>query len=509
MKNGKIGRVRIRTLLEMRPAFDGFAGIPQETRLLFRALASSEKIEVEGLLQASLRFLARGVSKSSNDEALGSTASYINTHSRAVISMSTKPSKDFFSEISIYIKRRYVAWRIMLLTYLSRSVFSVKTYLFESRFFEAFLWDALFDKTLPAGDFSLVTSKNFRICQIPWNIFQLAGLKSLKISSRVFYPRLNTLGFDCFIAQTPYPGRVSRNTALIVRYHDALPIFMPHAFANKSKHQSMHFYALRSNVASGAYFACVSESTRQDLIRLFPEVEARSVVIHNVVSHHYFLETSSSQQVSRIVALRRNQALMGDASVHEAGQDSFKYVLMVSTIEPRKNHMRLMAALDRIRERCDSNLKLIVVGNVGWEAEHIVKEIKVRAQAGIMYALNDVAASDLRVLYRHAEATVCPSLAEGFDFSGIECMRSGGVVIASDIAVHREVFGEAAMYFNAYSSEELADAMGRLLYDEGAIEERNRLRTHGAVVSERYLPEVILPQWESFLSRVATVTDDM
>ncbi|AOI81610.1 hypothetical protein WI67_03680 [Burkholderia cepacia] len=200
---------------------------------------------------------------------------------------------------------------------------------------------------------------------------------------------------------------------------------------------------------------------------------------------------------------------MGDASVHEAGQDSFKYVLMVSTIEPRKNHMRLMAALDRIRERCDSNLKLIVVGNVGWEAEHIVKEIKVRAQAGIMYALNDVAASDLRVLYRHAEATVCPSLAEGFDFSGIECMRSGGVVIASDIAVHREVFGEAAMYFNAYSSEELADAMGRLLYDEGAIEERNRLRTHGAVVSERYLPEVILPQWESFLSRVATVTDDM
>jgi len=63
-----------------------------------------------------------------------------------------------------------------------------------------------------------------------------------------------------------------------------------------------------------------------------------------------------------------------------------------------------------------------------------------------VFLLNNVPADDLRVLYRHAAATVCPSLAEGFDFSGVEAMRCGGVVLASDIPVHREVYQDAAHY---------------------------------------------------------------
>ena len=47
-------------LLEMRPAFDGYAGIPQEVRLLFRGLRMLKRYDVAGMMQLSHRVLAKG-----------------------------------------------------------------------------------------------------------------------------------------------------------------------------------------------------------------------------------------------------------------------------------------------------------------------------------------------------------------------------------------------------------------------------------------------------------------
>ena len=51
---------KIRVLLELRPALEGYAGIPQETRLLFRGLSATEGIELEGLLVPAFRRLSHG-----------------------------------------------------------------------------------------------------------------------------------------------------------------------------------------------------------------------------------------------------------------------------------------------------------------------------------------------------------------------------------------------------------------------------------------------------------------
>jgi glycosyltransferase involved in cell wall biosynthesis len=77
--------------------------------------------------------------------------------------------------------------------------------------------------------------------------------------------------------------------------------------------------------------------------------------------------------------------------------------------------------------------------------------------------LEDVPSNELRQLYRHALATLCPSVGEGFDFSGIEAMRCGSPVIASDIKVHREIFGKAAEYFSPYDSTDAAAAIERVI----------------------------------------------
>jgi hypothetical protein len=116
--------------------------------------------------------------------------------------------------------------------------------------------------------------------------------------------------------------------------------------------------------------------------------------------------------------------------------------------------------------------------------------------------LEDVLAEELRVLYAQARLTVCPSFGEGFDFSGIEAMRSGGAVAASDIPVHREVFGDAAEYFNPYSVDALAHAIESVI-DPARRDRREELAAKGAIVAARYSHDAILPKWQSFLRQEA------
>jgi glycosyltransferase involved in cell wall biosynthesis len=112
--------------------------------------------------------------------------------------------------------------------------------------------------------------------------------------------------------------------------------------------------------------------------------------------------------------------------------------------------------------------------------------------------ISDVSSADLRLLYKHARATICPSYGEGFDYSGVEAMRSGGAVIASDIPVHREVYASAAEYFNPYSTDDLARAIQRVI-DPANAPHRQELVRQGAALARRYTYDAIMPQWEAFL----------
>jgi len=501
---------KLRVLMELRPALEGYAGIPQETRLLFRGMCESEDIELEGLLVTSFRKLSHGTATGWFGQ--GTTqARRINRYSRVVVSLSEKPFSAPLGALRDFISRRTQTALISLGTLLGLSRITLSR--FESAYFEDFVWRTLFSKSLPASDFGRVTARNHRVCSVPWDSQQKAGLVTLLFSSTPRFPRLNTAGCDIFIGQTPYPARVSARTALVIRYHDAIPVFMPHTIPNKSRHQANHFYSLLGNVRAGAYFACVSEASREALRRVFPEVTDRAVTIHNVVSPHYFREESSPERVPQIIRSRldrisemtvpkfrslRESSLFYDRAL---SQRPFRYLLVVSTVEPRKNHARLLAAWEVLRAESDPTLKLVIVGGLGWDYEMIMRSFRAAIDQGEAFFLNNVPAADLRVLYRHALVTVCPSLAEGFDYAGIEAMRSGGMVVASDIPVHREVYADAAEYFNPYSTTSLVDALKNLLAPAGTELSRH-LRLRGLEVSARYLPERIMPQWQAFFGRI-------
>ncbi|MFT4103412.1 MAG: glycosyltransferase family 1 protein [Burkholderiaceae bacterium] len=507
----------VRMLLEMRPALDGFAGIPQESRLLFRGLCELPGFRVEGLLQASLRQLANGVStRGVMSNWMRSEARLMNRYSRVVISVAERP---FYSRLD---KLMNMAWRRIDSAYLAiqsaLGIGRIPLTEFRSQHFEDFVWRQIFAKTLPAADRKLVSRHDLRVCAPSWHTMHLAGLKTLSILPSPRYPRVDSRGVDIVLTQTPYPGRFEAGTKMVVRYHDAIPVFMPHTIPDKSIHQATHFYALMANVRQGAWFACVSEATRNELLRLHPQAESKSVVIHNMVSQHYHPAPADFELVPGIIRARLYEGDMGKKAPLEPtflslreresfyrkhlGQRPFRFLLIVSTIEPRKNHSRLLAAWEVLKAEVDPDLKLVIVGTLGWDIQQLARSFKSWIDRGDLFCLHQVPAPDLRVLYQHAAATVCPSLGEGFDYSGIESMRSGGVAIASDIEVHREVYADAADYFDPYSTASLVSSLKRVIYDADSGAYSERLRQAGGFLAKRYLPEAILPRWQRFLECV-------
>jgi glycosyltransferase involved in cell wall biosynthesis len=519
MSESKMSR-KISVLVEMRPALEGFAGIPQEVRLLFRGLRQLQGVEVEGLLQTSHRFLSAGVPDKPSKKVTRAFA--LNRYSKVIVSLAEQPYGHVLDRFSRFMRRKLNSFWLTLL--MSLGLGNIRLGRFDSQEFQDFTWRTLFSKSLPARDFRTVASANHRICSVPWHAMHMAGLSTLTLRRTAQYPKIVTSGVDIFLGQTPYPGRVAKGTTMIIRYHDAIPILMPHTIPDKSIHQATHFRALEANVRSGAWFACVSETTRQDLLKIFPEAEARSLTIHNMVSHNYFCEEAAPERVGDIVRARLHE---GDKAKgvevnpkfltnreREAfyskhlGSGGFRYLLAVSTIEPRKNHARLLAAWEFLKQHCDPDLKLVLVGGLGWDYGPLLKSFGSWIDRGQLYMLSGVPAGDLRTLYRNALATVCPSLGEGFDFSGVEAMASGGITIASDIPVHREVYDDAALYFDPYSTASLAEALTRALYADGSPQLAEQLRERGQQVSTRYQPEAILPKWHQFLTKLTSKDRD-
>jgi glycosyltransferase involved in cell wall biosynthesis len=475
--------------MEMRPALEGHAGIPQETRLLFRGLSMLDNVNVEGLLQSNQWVLARGTPPEEGAAGRLKVHQRFNRMGRVVISL------------------EQVFWHVRLRATLCTMAMAVRHVLggqqtltrFEPQHFGDFLWRRFFARTLPAADFDVVTRNGFRVARIPWNAMHICAMVTGYLGVPL-YPTLDTSDFDLMISETPYPATVSARTQLIVRYHDAIPLLMPHTISDRHYHHAFHYGALRKNAANGAWFVCVSEATRKDLLSVFPQLESRSLTIHNMVSHHYFDEPSMPDRLPEIINTRSTVKLLPPALA--ALSPDLRYLLIVCTIEPRKNHLTLLSAWEQLRAERYPDLKLIVVGRRGWHHKMILKKFRPWTELGHAFLLEDVPASDLRLLYKHSAVTVCPSFGEGFDFSGVEAMMSGGAVAASDIAAHREIYRDAAEYFNPYSAEEMAHAIQAVIDPANQVR-RDELIRLGALLAPRYRYEEILPQWREFLHRIA------
>ncbi len=122
------------------------------------------------------------------------------------------------------------------------------------------------------------------------------------------------------------------------------------------------------------------------------------------------------------------------------------FVLMVGTIEPRKNHQLVLAAFEQLWQQ-GSPLQLVLVGASGWCSDALLQRIETHAEKGRrLHRFIHLPDVQLHTLYKNAQALAFASLDEGFGLPLAEAAYLGCPVLAADIPVLREVGGDWPSY---------------------------------------------------------------
>ena len=142
-----------------------------------------------------------------------------------------------------------------------------------------------------------------------------------------------------------------------------------------------------------------------------------------------------------------------DPSVFSPGAEVRKPMLVYPANRwPHKNHGRLLEAFALVR-REQPELRLVLTGG-GHERLALPDGVETRGYVWV---------AELVELYRSASAVVFPSLYEGFGLPPLEAMACGCPVAVSRAASLPEICGDAAVYFDPTSVEDIARGIDEVL----------------------------------------------
>ncbi|MEJ1976243.1 MAG: glycosyltransferase family 1 protein [Acetobacteraceae bacterium] len=170
------------------------------------------------------------------------------------------------------------------------------------------------------------------------------------------------------------------------------------------------------------------------------------------------------------------------------------YVFSISTLEPRKNFDRLLAAHLRLPSALRQRVPLVIAGGKGWGDVLARPEADAAIRDGTVRLLGHVTDSDLVVLCSRAAAFAYVSLYEGFGLPVIEAMATACPVLASSTTAVGEIAKDAALLVDPMDESEIAAGLQQLIEDEALAE---RLRLAGVARAAGYT-------WER---TIATLTE--
>lgn len=166
--------------------------------------------------------------------------------------------------------------------------------------------------------------------------------------------------------------------------------------------------------------------------------------------------------------------LGGDFGVHQDKKDGHvseeikkiatmgHYLLMVGTVDPRKNHKLLLNAYDAGLKELGVNL--VIAGYRGWNVDALFERMESHEDygRGIFY-INGASDEEISYLYEHCYALAYPSYIEGYGLPLMESFVRGVPVLAADTAINMEIGQDYAMYFEQDHPEELVKKVKALL----------------------------------------------
>ena len=169
------------------------------------------------------------------------------------------------------------------------------------------------------------------------------------------------------------------------------------------------------------------------------------------------------------------------------------YFLYVGNFKPHKNLKNLVNAYELLPGEVKDRYRLLLVGGSERELGGMKDWISGRGLRDKIIPVPNVDTRAVHAFIREADIFVFPSLAEGFGIPPVEAMASGVPVASSDLAPMTETLGDAAVFFDPNSPEDISKALIRLLDDDSL---RNKCiekgRERASVFNAKVMAEKIM-----------------
>jgi alpha-1,2-rhamnosyltransferase len=225
----------------------------------------------------------------------------------------------------------------------------------------------------------------------------------------------------------------NNNTKIIGVIYDLIPILYPEFVAQNLEKTFSEWLNKTVNYYDG--YIAISKTVMMDLQSYFV---TKNFNIDNYFFDYFYLG-------SNFKTIEKNQPTREDIrQLYSRGKSVY---LIVSTIEPRKNHKYLFEAFKKLWNQ-NIDVDLVIVGRVGWKMKDLLARMEehdeYQKRLWIFHDLND---QELEYCYNHSTALVFPSVVEGYGLPIIESLYHDLPVLASDTKIHREVGKEMIDYF--------------------------------------------------------------
>ena len=172
----------------------------------------------------------------------------------------------------------------------------------------------------------------------------------------------------------------------------------------------------------------------------------------NLMLEERSIESTAKQMV---ISLPPGIGPSGDASLPTFSKEIEEtYILVVCTIEARKNHQILVSALRLANSKNEKFPQMVFIGSPGWGTETLVREICTdESLKNRIVHKSGISDNELRWLYENCTAVAYPSIVEGLGLPVFESAVFKKPVITSDIRVFDEIPHQLRTKVNPYDTE--------------------------------------------------------
>ncbi len=273
--------------------------------------------------------------------------------------------------------------------------------------------------------------------------------KILNLSQSIFKrPTLESMYGNFSVLWMPdlRPFAINKKTKLAVNAHDLSPLIHPEFYSLKRRLWHKLIHHSRSFARADIIFT-ISEYTKRDLIKFFGLPENKIKVIYPGIDHSVFRADLDSSRKAEV----KEKYILPE-----------KYILSISTIEPRKNIAALVSAFELVN---DPGVFLVIAGRFGWLYADLVRQISKSPKKNKIKLVGYINEEDKPYIMANAEIVAYPSFYGGFGFVPLEAMACGVPVVTSARTSMPEACADAALLVDPYNIADLAAAINNLLID--------------------------------------------